>query len=64
VGMLVINPKLEGEGLLLHIENLDFLITPILQRLFMSPKTTKHVTWRHSHDAVDGVMMYASNVEA
>jgi len=29
-----------------------FLITPRLQRLFMSSKTIEHMTWHQSHDAV------------
>jgi len=30
----------------------------------MSPKTTGHMTWHQSYDAVDGVMMHHSNDEA
>jgi hypothetical protein len=41
-----------------------FLITPRLQRLFMSSKTIEHMTWHQSHDAVDGVMVHPSNGEA
>ena len=40
-----------------------FLITIGLQRLFKSPKTNEHITWHHSHDAVDGVMMHSFNGE-
>jgi len=29
-----------------------------LQRLFISIKTIEHMTWHHSHDAVDGVMVH------
>jgi hypothetical protein len=36
-------------------------ITPRLQRLFMSPKTTKHMTWHQSYDVVDEVMMHPSD---
>jgi len=38
-------------------------ITPRLQRLFMSLKTTEHMTWHQSYDAVDGVMIHSSNSE-
>jgi len=41
-----------------------FPITPRLQRLFMSPRTTEQMTWHQSHDAVDGVMVYPSDGEA
>lgn len=34
-----------------------FLITHKLQKLFMSQKISKHMTWYHSHDA-DGVIMH------
>jgi len=34
-----------------------FLITSRLQMLFMSLKTVKHITWYHSHDVMDGVMV-------
>jgi hypothetical protein len=40
-----------------------FPITPRLQRLFMSPRTTEQMTWHQSHDAVDGVMVYPSDGE-
>ena len=35
-----------------------FSVTYILYRLFMSPKTVEHITWHHSHDAVNRVMMH------
>jgi hypothetical protein len=41
-----------------------FPITPRLQRLFMSPRTVKHMTWHQSHYAVDGVMVHPSDGEA
>jgi len=40
-----------------------FPITPRLQRLFISPKTTEHMTWHQSHYAVDGVMVHSSDGE-
>jgi len=27
----------------------------------MSPRTTEHMTWHQSHDAVDGMMVHPSN---
>jgi hypothetical protein len=36
----------------------------MLQILSMSPKIVEHMTYHHSHDAVDGVMMHPSNGEA
>jgi len=41
-----------------------FLITPRLQRLFMSPRTAEHMTWHQSHDVVDGVMVHPSDSKA
>jgi len=41
-----------------------FLITPRLQKLFMSPKTVEYMTWHQSHDVMDGVMVHPSNDEA
>ena len=41
-----------------------FSITPRLQRLFMSLRTGKQMTWHQSHDTVDGVMMHPSNSKA
>jgi hypothetical protein len=29
----------------------------------MSLKTAEHMTWHHSHNVVDGVMVYLSNGE-
>jgi hypothetical protein len=40
-----------------------FSITPKLQGLFMSSKTAEYMTWNHSHDAVDGVMVHSSDGE-
>jgi hypothetical protein len=34
-----------------------FLITPRLQKLFMSSKIIEHMTWNYSHDVVDRVMV-------
>jgi hypothetical protein len=39
-----------------------FLITPKLQKLFMSSKIIKHMTWNYSHDVVDGVMVKPRNI--
>jgi len=44
VGMLGLNPKLGGEGLVAHIKLRNFPITPRLQRLFTSPNTVEHMT--------------------
>jgi hypothetical protein len=41
-----------------------FLITPRLQRLFISPRTAEHMTWHRSHDALDRVMVHPSDGEA
>ena len=41
-----------------------FPITPRLQRLFMSPRTVKHMTCQQSHHGVDGVMVHTSDGEA
>jgi len=41
-----------------------FPITPILQRLFMSPRTIEHMKWHQSYHAVDGVMVHPSDSEA
>jgi hypothetical protein len=30
----------------------------------MSPKTVEHMTWHHSHDAVNGVMVHPFDGEA
>ena len=30
----------------------------------MSPRTTEHMTWHQTHDAVDGVMVHPSDGEA
>jgi hypothetical protein len=32
--------------------------------LFMSPKTVEHMTWHHSYDVVDGVIVHLSGGEA
>jgi len=41
-----------------------FSITHRLQRLFMSSNNIRHMTWHHSHDAVDGVMVYLFDGDA
>lgn len=38
-------------------------ITLRLQRLFISLKTIEHITWHHSHDAVDRMMVHPSDDE-
>ena len=53
-----------GKTLVAYKKFRYFPITPRLQRLFMSPKTTKHMKWHQSHDAVDGVMVHLSDGEA
>ena len=53
-----------GKTLVAHKKLRYFSITPKLQRLFMSPKTGKHMTWHQSHDVVDGEMMHHSENEA
>jgi hypothetical protein len=41
-----------------------FSITPRLQKLFISPMTVEHMTWHHSHDTMDGVMVQLSGGKA
>ena len=53
-----------GMTLIVHRRLRYFSITPRLQRLFMSPKTVKHMTRHLSYDVVDGVMMHLSGSEA
>jgi hypothetical protein len=53
-----------GKTLVAYKKLRYFPITPRLQRLFMSPRTAKHMTWHQSHDAVDGVMVHPSDGEA
>jgi hypothetical protein len=53
-----------GKTLVAYKKLRYFPITPRLQRLFMSPRTTEHMTWHQSHDMVDGVMMHPSYDEA
>jgi len=53
-----------GKTLVAYKKLRYFPITPRLQRLFMSPRTAEHMTWRQSHDAVDGVMVLPSDGEA
>jgi hypothetical protein len=64
VSILVINPELVGEGILSHIKKIRYFpITPRLQRLFMSLKTVEHMTWHHSYDTMDKVIVHSSNGE-
>ena len=53
-----------GKTLMAYKKLRYFPITPRPQRLFMAPRTVKHMTWHQSHDAVDGVMVHPSNDEA
>jgi len=58
-------PRTSMEKTLVAYKKLRYFpITPRLQRLFMSPRTVKHMTWHQSHDAVDGMMVLHSNDEA
>jgi hypothetical protein len=52
-----------GKTLVAYKKLRYFSITPRLQRLFMSPRTAKHMTWHQSHHTVDGVMVHPSNVK-
>jgi hypothetical protein len=54
----------KGKTLMAYKKFGYFLITPRLQRLFMSPRTIEHITWYQSHNAVDGVMAHPSDDEA
>jgi hypothetical protein len=53
-----------GKTLVAYKKLRYFLITPRLQRLFMSPRTAEHITWHQAHDTVDGVMVHPSDGEA
>jgi hypothetical protein len=53
-----------GKTLVAYKKLRYFAITSRLQRLFMSSRTTEHMTWHQSHHAVDGVMMHPSDGEA
>jgi hypothetical protein len=53
-----------GKTLVAYEKLRYFPITPRLQRLFMSPRTTEYMTWHQSNDVVDGVMVHPSNGEA
>jgi hypothetical protein len=53
-----------GKTLVAYKKLRYFPITPRLQRLFMSPRTTENMTWHQSHHAVDGVMVHPSDGEA
>jgi len=54
----------KGKTLVAYKKLRYFLITPKLQRLFMSPRTAEHITWHQLHDAIDGVMLHPSDGEA
>jgi len=60
--MLVINPK--PTAFIVYRKLICFLITTRLQMLLMSPTTTKHMTWHHLYDVMDGVMVHFSDGEA
>jgi len=47
-----------------HRKKRYFSITHKLQRLSMSSKTIEHLTWHHSHDVVDVVIVHPSDDEA
>jgi hypothetical protein len=53
-----------GKNLMAYKKLRYFPITPRLQRLFMSPKTTEHMTWHQAHGTVDGVMVHPFDGEA
>ena len=40
-----------GKTLVAYKKLRYFLITPRLQRLFMSPRTAEHMTWHQAHDS-------------
>ena len=61
--MLGIKLELARERLLSHRKLKYFSITSRLQRLLISSKTAKHMTWNHSHDAMDRVMVHPSDDE-
>ena len=53
-----------GRTLVSQKKNLDTLQSHIDCRiLFISPKTTEHITWHQSHDTVDAVIIHPSNGE-
>jgi len=54
----------KGKTLVAYKKLRYFSITPRIQRLFMSPRTAKHMTSHQSYDAVDGVMVHPSDGEA
>jgi len=51
----------KGKTLVAYKKLRYFPITSRLQRLFMSPRTAKHMTWHQSYDAGDGVMVHPSD---
>jgi len=53
-----------GKTLVAYKKLRYFPITPRLQRLFMSPRTAEHMTWRQSYNTIDEVMVYLSDGEA
>jgi hypothetical protein len=58
-------PKIDREiTIVTYRKHRYFLITPRLQKLFMSPKTVEHMICHYSYDTVDGVMMHSSDNEA
>jgi len=53
-----------GKNLMAYKKLRYFLITPRLQRLFMSLRTVEHMTWHQSHNTVDGVIVHPFDSEA
>ena len=53
-----------GRTLVAHKKHKYFLITHILQRLFMSSKTAEYMTWHQSHNTVDEVIVRLSDSES
>jgi hypothetical protein len=47
-----------GKTLITQRKMRYFSITLGLQRLFMSPMIFEHMTWHHSHDTMDWVIMH------
>jgi hypothetical protein len=54
----------KGRTLVAYRKFRYFSITPTLQRLFISPKTTKHIAWHHLYNMVDRVMVHSFDGEA
>jgi len=54
----------KGKTLVIYRNSRYFPITYRLQKLFTSSNIVKHMTWYHSHNMVDGVMVYHFSGEA